>query len=428
MGDGRAVAASGTNGGRCGHTRRHRHRRHVHRPRRRRRVQRRLVRREGPLDARAAGGGARRGARAGEFDPADVSFIVVGTTIGINAVLTRTGARVLYLTTKGFEDVPHIQRINRKNHYDFVWRKPAPLARRRDCIGVDERIGRRGRGRQRARRRRGCATLLPERGDGEDVAVAVCFLFSYLNPDVRAGGARGAGRDRPRPPGLALARDRADLARVRARHGGDPRRLPQADASPLRRGVSEALRGPGRRLQVVAAEVQRRSRAGQRGAQAARPRAALGHRRRRDRRRLLRARARRRRAAIMLDMGGTSCDVCLIVDGEPAVLLGVRDRVRPPGRGADREHEDDRRRRRLDRLDRPRRLPPGRPAERGRRPGAGVLRPGRRRSRRSPTPTSCSAGSTPTTSSAATSSWTREAARAALAHGSATTRCRSRPR
>ena len=54
---------------------------------------------------------------------------------GINAVLTRTGARVLYLTTRGFEDIPHIQRINRKNHYDFVWRKPTPLVDRRDCIG-----------------------------------------------------------------------------------------------------------------------------------------------------------------------------------------------------------------------------------------------------------------------------------------------------
>jgi N-methylhydantoinase A len=73
------------------------------------------------------------------FDPADVAFIVVGTTIGINAVLTRTGARVIYLTTKGFEDVPHIQRINRKYHYDFAWRKPEPLARRRDCIGIGER-------------------------------------------------------------------------------------------------------------------------------------------------------------------------------------------------------------------------------------------------------------------------------------------------
>lgn len=43
---------------------------------------------------------------ASGLDPADVSFVVVGTTIGINAVLTRTGARVVYLTTRGFEDIP----------------------------------------------------------------------------------------------------------------------------------------------------------------------------------------------------------------------------------------------------------------------------------------------------------------------------------
>src|SRR6476661_10770939 len=77
---------------------------------------------------------------AAGFDPADVDFVVVGTTIGINAVLTRRGARVLYLTTRGFEDIPYIQRINRKHHYDFHWRKPTPLVRRRDCLGVTERV------------------------------------------------------------------------------------------------------------------------------------------------------------------------------------------------------------------------------------------------------------------------------------------------
>lgn len=41
-----------------------------------------------------------------EFAAEDVDFIVVGTTIGINAVLTRTGSRVVYLTTEGFTDIP----------------------------------------------------------------------------------------------------------------------------------------------------------------------------------------------------------------------------------------------------------------------------------------------------------------------------------
>src|SRR5687767_5640358 len=78
------------------------------------------------------------------LEPADVSLVVVGTTIGINAVLTRTGARVLFLTTKGFEDIPYIQRISRKYHYDFRWRKPVPLVHRPDCLGVAERVDEEG--------------------------------------------------------------------------------------------------------------------------------------------------------------------------------------------------------------------------------------------------------------------------------------------
>ena len=82
--------------------------------------------------------------REAGLEPSDVEVVVVGTTIGINAVLTRRGARVLYLTTKGFEDIPYIQRINRKHHYDFHWRKPTPLVRRRDCLGIPERLDEQG--------------------------------------------------------------------------------------------------------------------------------------------------------------------------------------------------------------------------------------------------------------------------------------------
>ena len=81
---------------------------------------------------------------AAEFRTEDVSHVVVGTTIGINAVLTRTGARVVYLTTQGFEDIPFIQRINRKYHYDFTWRKPTPLVERPDCLGIVERLDEEG--------------------------------------------------------------------------------------------------------------------------------------------------------------------------------------------------------------------------------------------------------------------------------------------
>ena len=45
----------------------------------------------------------------------------IGTTIATNAILERKGATVAYVTTKGFRDVPFIQRGNRKSHYDMSW-------------------------------------------------------------------------------------------------------------------------------------------------------------------------------------------------------------------------------------------------------------------------------------------------------------------
>jgi N-methylhydantoinase A len=120
------------------------------------------------------------------IDASDVESVVVGTTIGINAVLTRRGARVVYLTTKGFEDIPYIQRINRKHHYDFAWRKPTPLVRRRDCLGVVERLDEEGHALTPLDVDALDATLAGLELDG-DAAVAVCLLFSYLNPEHELG-------------------------------------------------------------------------------------------------------------------------------------------------------------------------------------------------------------------------------------------------
>ena len=73
-------------------------------------------------------------------DRADVENIRLGTTVATNAVLERKGAVVAYVTTKGFRDVPFIQRGNRKAHYDMSWVKPKPLVKRRHCFELDERV------------------------------------------------------------------------------------------------------------------------------------------------------------------------------------------------------------------------------------------------------------------------------------------------
>ena len=127
------------------------------------------------------------------IDLDDITFLILGTTIGINALHDRTGARVLYLTTKGFEDVPFIQRINRRHHYDLSWVKPAPLVERRDCIGVNERITKDEEvlvplGDEELARIRDVVAERIAEGPGP-IAIGVNLLFAYANPvhELRIG-------------------------------------------------------------------------------------------------------------------------------------------------------------------------------------------------------------------------------------------------
>ena len=76
---------------------------------------------------------------------AELDTFTHGTTVGTNALIERTGCKVAFVTTKGFEDAPFIQRINRKVLYDLRWSKPQPLvASRRLCLGLEERLDSQG--------------------------------------------------------------------------------------------------------------------------------------------------------------------------------------------------------------------------------------------------------------------------------------------
>src|SRR5690349_80559 len=58
-----------------------------------------------------------------ETQGAPAASVMIGTTVATNALLQRAGATVLFLTTAGFEDIPFIQRMNRRYHYSLTWRK-----------------------------------------------------------------------------------------------------------------------------------------------------------------------------------------------------------------------------------------------------------------------------------------------------------------
>ncbi len=115
----------------------------------------------------------------------DIDYVLHGTTTATNAVLEHTGARAGMLTNEGFRDIIHIARHQRAEHYSIMQELPwqnRPLVKRRHRKVVKGR-------------------LVPPHGEelepldepgvidaaralkAEAVeAVAVCFLFSYLNP------------------------------------------------------------------------------------------------------------------------------------------------------------------------------------------------------------------------------------------------------
>lgn len=114
-------------------------------------------------------------------DPAEVTTFHHGTTLGLNALLTRTGARTAVVATRGFRDVYLLGRTDRRVNYDIRYHKPEPLLRRRDTFEVTERSLFDGTvatplDEDDARR---VATEIARRGYE---AVAVCFLHSYANP------------------------------------------------------------------------------------------------------------------------------------------------------------------------------------------------------------------------------------------------------
>ncbi len=114
----------------------------------------------------------------------DVDYFALGTTIATNAVIQRAGARTLFVTTAGFEDNLYIQRIDRKGLYDLQWVKAVPYAARHDTFGVRERILSDGSIRTPLADdevTRVVTAISARLAEAPGAAVAISFLFSYVN-------------------------------------------------------------------------------------------------------------------------------------------------------------------------------------------------------------------------------------------------------
>lgn len=120
-------------------------------------------------------------AKAG-LSPAELGFFAHGSTVVINALTERKGAKTALITTAGFRDVLEIARGNRPDLFNFNFRKPAPFVERYLRAELPERVNFKG----EQTRPVDLATLpgLVDffRAEGVE-AIAVSFLHAYANPE-----------------------------------------------------------------------------------------------------------------------------------------------------------------------------------------------------------------------------------------------------
>jgi N-methylhydantoinase A len=250
---------------------------------------------------------ARAGVGAGE-----VEAFAHGMTVGTNALLEERGARTALIATRGFADLLEIGRQDRPHLYRLCAPKPAPLIESELRLEADERIGPDGvvtpLGAGEPER---LAELLRERGAE---SVAICLLFSYLDSSHER---RLAAHLRERLPGVHISVSHEVLPRFREYERGSTtaidaylspllsRYLGQLGEATARAGLPEPLVMQSSGGVAPAREA---ARAGAWSVLSGPAGGAVGAG--------LLARLSGDGNALGFDMGGTSCDVCVVEDGE----------------------------------------------------------------------------------------------------------------
>jgi N-methylhydantoinase A len=256
-------------------------------------------------------GAVERVLAAAGAEPGEVESFAHGMTVGTNALLEERGARTALIATRGFADLLEIGRQDRPQLYRLCAPKPSPLVERALRFEADERTGPDGviapLGEGEPQR---LAGLLRESGAE---SVAICLLFSYLDPSHER---RIAAHLREALPDLHVSASHEVLPRFREYERCSTTAI-DAYLSPLlgrylgRLGEAAAEAGLPQPLVMQSsggvAPAAEAARAGAWSVLSGPAGGAVGAG--------LLARASGDGNALGFDMGGTSCDVCVIEDG-----------------------------------------------------------------------------------------------------------------
>ncbi|TPG61437.1 hydantoinase/oxoprolinase family protein [Roseomonas nepalensis] len=254
--------------------------------------------------------------------PARITGFVHGTTVGINTVIQRKGARLAMLATAGFEDVVELARLRMPEAYSLFSRRGAPLVSR-DCVfGVGGRLlsdGSEEAPLDEAGVRRAARAARAKGVEG----IVVSLLNAYRNP---AHEERAAEILRREAPELFVFRS-TEVWPVIREYERTTTALINGYVHPKVRDYLDNLIGGLRSRGVPAEPLITKSNGGVMSAALGRRNcvsmvlsgtasgvigaAFLARQARQDR-------------VITLDIGGTSADVALIVDGRPQFGLGEK--------------------------------------------------------------------------------------------------------
>jgi len=249
--------------------------------------------------------------RAGA-EPGAVELFAHGMTVGTNALLEERGARTALIATRGFADLLEIARQDRPDLYRLCMPKPPPLVERELRFEAAERIGPDGIVEPLAEGEPERLAELLDKSGAE--SVAICLLFSYLDPSHEQ---RIAAHLREALPDLHVSASHEVLPRFREYERCSTTAI-DAYLSPLLGRYLGALTEAASEAGLPEPLVMRSSGGIAPASEAARAGAwsvlsgpaggAVGAG--------LLARAAGDGDALGFDMGGTSCDVCVVEGGE----------------------------------------------------------------------------------------------------------------
>jgi len=258
----------------------------------------------------------RESARGGD----EVIRFAHGTTVATNAVLERRGPAVGLITTEGFRDVLEIGRQDRTDVFDINYQRPSPLVPRRLRLGVPERMLADGSEAVPLDEEAVLSALskLVERGAE---VVAVTLLHSYVNDSHERSIAEIASRNFPELPVVLSSQVRPEYREYER----TSTTVTNAFVMPVMRQYLNKTRNKLTSLGVQVAPSVMQSNGGVLSIDDAGRLAAatllsgpaagvVGA--------VAAATASGYNDLITFDMGGTSCDVALVIDGRPSEIVG----------------------------------------------------------------------------------------------------------